>query len=230
MAEAKIARNIARVRERIAQAAARSGRPAEAVTLVAVTKTVEAARIAQAYAAGVRDFGENYLQEAFAKLGQPPLDAPDIRWHFIGHLQSNKVKDVIGRFTLLQSIDSVPLAKEVGKRAQKAGIVQDILLEVKLDVSSGTKYGFAPEAVLEAAAQIGALPGLRLCGLMGMAPFSANPEQARPYFQHLRRLYVQLPPAAQRYLSMGMSGDFEVAVEEGANLVRIGTAIFGRRA
>jgi pyridoxal phosphate enzyme (YggS family) len=229
MAQAEIAGNIARIRERIAQAAARVGRTAEAITLVAATKTVAPARIAQAYAAGVRDCGENYIQEALTKIGQPPLDQPDLRWHFIGHLQRNKVKEAVERFALIQSVDSVGLAQEIGRRAQQAGQSRDILLEVKLDAAAGAKQGFAPESVLEAAEQVNQIAGVRLRGLMGMAPFSPDPEQARPHFRRLRGLFAQLPEAEQQTLSMGMSGDFEVAVEEGATLVRIGAAIFGKR-
>jgi pyridoxal phosphate enzyme (YggS family) len=223
-----IAENIRRVRERIAQAARRSGRAEESVTLIAVTKTIAVARIAAAYAEGIRDFGENYVQEARAKIGTPPLDKDDLRWHFIGHLQTNKARDVLGRFALLHSVDSLALATALDKRAQATGQSADILLEVKLDPSA-TKFGFAPEATLEAAAQICALPGLRLCGLMGMAPFTADPEAARPAFRQLHSLFRQLPAAAQQSLSMGMTGDFEVAIEEGATHVRIGTAIFGPR-
>lgn len=230
MAEADIAGNIARVRERIALAAERAGRSAEAITLVAVTKTVAPTRIAEAAAVGVRDFGENYVQEALAKIGSPPLDRPDLRWHFIGHLQRNKVREVLGRFTLLQSVDSVALAAEIGRRAQRIGQTADLLLEVKLDAAAEAKFGFLPEATLEAAAQVGQMAGVQLRGLMGMAPFASDPEQARPHFRRLRTLFEQLPPAERQILSMGMTGDFEVAVEEGATLVRIGTAIFGKRA
>jgi pyridoxal phosphate enzyme (YggS family) len=229
MAEADIAGKLARIRERIAQAAARSGRSAEAVALVAVTKTVEPARIAQAYAAGLRDFGENYMQEALAKIGQPPLDRSDMRWHFIGHLQRNKARDAVGRFALIQSVDSVALAKEIGRRAQRAGQEAAILLEVKLDTGTEAKFGLAPEVALETAAEVREIAGVQLQGLMGMAPFHPDPEQARPPFRRLHALFQQLPPAARQTLSMGMTGDFEVAIEEGATLVRIGTGIFGKR-
>ncbi|HZP82209.1 MAG TPA: YggS family pyridoxal phosphate-dependent enzyme, partial [Chthonomonadaceae bacterium] len=161
MAEADIAGNIARIRERIAQAAARSGRPAEAIALVAVTKTVEPARIAQAYAAGLRDFGENYMQEALTKIGQPLLDRLDMRWHFIGHLQSNKARDAVGRFALIQSVDSLSLAKEIGKRAQRAGQEAAILLEIKLDTGADTKFGLAPEDAIETAAEVSEIAGVR---------------------------------------------------------------------
>ena len=230
-----IAGNINAVRQRLQTACLRVGRDPTTVTLIAVTKTQPADRIVQAYQAGIRHFGENYVQEALHKVGQPPLDWPDAHWHFIGHLQSNKARDLLpkegARFALIQSVDSLPLAHEIARRAGRNGQVAAILLEVKLDPGP-TKFGFAPEAVLETAAQLQSLEGLEglvLHGLMGMAPFSSDPEEARPYFHRLKNLYLQLPKAAQRVLSMGMTGDFEVAVEEGATHVRIGTAIFGPR-
>jgi pyridoxal phosphate enzyme (YggS family) len=228
MAAGEVAENIARVRHRIALAAARAGRSAESVALIAVTKAVDPARIAEAYSAGVRDFGESYVQEALAKVGRPPLDFGDMRWHFIGHLQRNKAKDVVGRFATVQSVDSAALAEELGRRARQAGEAMDILLEIKLDPAT-TKFGLAPDSTLETAARIAAIPGVRLCGLMGIAPFAEEPEAARPCFRQLAGLYRQLPREARRMLSMGMTGDFEVAIEEGATHVRIGTAIFGKR-
>ncbi|HLV81848.1 MAG TPA: YggS family pyridoxal phosphate-dependent enzyme [Chthonomonadaceae bacterium] len=220
--------NLQRVRERMARAAERAGRDPEAITLVAVTKTVEPARIAAAYTAGIRHFGENYMQEALRKIGTPPLDGPDVRWHFIGHLQRNKVKEAVGRFALVESVDTVPLAQEIGRRAEQAGQVVEILLEVNL-AAAETRYGLTPEAVAAAAAACAQIAGVRLRGLMGMAPYAHDPEAARPYFRHLRALFAQVPPATQQILSMGMSGDFEVAIEEGATEIRIGTALFGPR-
>ena len=228
MADGEIAANIGRVRERMAQAAARAGRAVETITLVAVTKTVEAARIAAAYEAGVRNFGENYVQEALTKIDAPPLTGSDVRWHFIGHLQRNKVKEVVGRFALVQSVDSVALARMIGQRATLRGQTAEILLEVRL-AEEATRFGFALETTLAAAAEIAAIPGVRMRGLMGMAPYAPDSEAARPHFRRLHGLFTQLPPAQQRTLSMGMTGDFEVAIEEGATLIRIGTAIFGRR-
>lgn len=228
MAEGQIARNIAQIRERIAAAAAHAGRDGADITLVAVTKTVDAQRIEQAYQAGIRDFGESYVQEALTKLGQPPLDMSDIHWHFIGHLQTNKVRDVVGRFTLIQSVDSLRLAQAIGQRAERAGQTEAILLEIKLDPVA-TKFGFAPEEVAQAAEQVARIPGIRLRGLMGIAPYASDPEAARPFFQKLNTLFSQLPPDARQTLSMGMSGDYEVAIEEGATLIRIGSALFGPR-
>jgi pyridoxal phosphate enzyme (YggS family) len=228
MAEAQIALNIARVRERIAQAASRSGREADSITLLAVTKTIAPERIIEAYAEGLRNFGENYVQEALAKMDVPLMKRQDMRWHFIGHLQRNKVRDVVGRFTLIQSVDSLALAQEIGKRSQQIGSVADLLLEVKLDPAAA-KFGIAPAAVLDTADAVRQIAGIRLCGLMGMAPFASDPEAARPSFRQLYLLFRQLPVEAQQTLSMGMTGDFEIAIEEGTTLVRIGTAIFGPR-
>lgn len=216
---------IAAIRERIARASDRVGRHPESVTLVAVTKTVPVERIREAAELGLTDFGENYVQEAMPKLAAM---GPGVRWHFIGHLQSNKAKFVVGAFHLVHSVDSASLAKELAKRARNAGVVQDILIEVRIDPAE-TKSGVLPEALPELAEAILALPNLRLRGLMGMPPLFADAEQARPYFRRLRELSEVLPAACRHDLSMGMSGDFEVAIEEGATIVRVGTAIFGPR-
>jgi PLP dependent protein len=220
-----IADNIADVQEKIARAAQRAGRDPDEITLVAVTKTVERARIQEALNAGVTDLGENYFQEARDKL---PLFSSNVRWHFIGHLQTNKAKYVAGRFVLVQSVDSEELGRELGRRAEQGGIVQDVLIEVKLDPAT-TKFGVEHEQTIEMAQRVGQTPGLRLRGLMGMAPFSNDPEAARPSFQRLRALFRELPVEQREILSMGMTGDFETAIEEGSTLVRIGTAIFGTR-
>ncbi len=224
-----IAANIAAVRARIAQAAARAGRASNSVTLIAVTKTVDAARVQAAYQAGVRDFGENYVQEALAKVGDPTLAWPDARWHFIGHLQTNKAREMTGRFALVQSVDSARLAEELARRARLAETVTPILLEVKLDAAE-SKFGLAPDDTLAVVERVLQIEGVELRGLMALAPFAPDPEAARPHFRRLRALFAQLPASAQQTLSMGMTGDFETAVEEGATHVRIGTAIFGRRA
>ncbi len=229
---AVIAANIAGVQQRILAACERAGREPDDVTLIAVTKTQPWQRIAAAYAAGTRDFGENYLQEAQGKIGQPGLDWPDARWHFIGHLQSNKARSIVGLHQttplLLQSLDSLELAREVARRAADAQTTVPVLLEVKLDAAPA-KFGFDPNSVLADAAQIAKLDGLQIRGLMGMAPFGDDPELARPHFRRLTGLYAQLPPDSRAVLSMGMTGDFEIAIEEGATHVRIGTAIFGSR-
>ncbi len=184
----EIAENVAQVRARIAQAAVRVGRSADDITLIAVSKTMPTEQIAAAYAAGVRNFGENYVQEAIAKVAALELNRPDIRWHFIGHLQSNKVRDVVGRFAMIHSVDTMSLARGIAQRAQKLGTTVPVLLEVKLD-SAATKFGFDPDGVPEAAAAVTQLEGVALHGLMGMAPYGVEPEQSRPYFRQLRSLF-----------------------------------------
>lgn len=228
MAEARIARNIAHLRERIAQAARRAGRTATDITLVAVSKTMPPETIRQAYDAGIRHFGENYVQEALPKINHALLRLPDIQWHFIGHLQTNKVRYAVGRFALIHSVDSLRIAQALGQRATQTGQQVPILLEVKIDPAT-TKFGLDADQVLDIAQQILHLPGLQLQGLMGMAPPHPDPEAARPGFRMLHQLFQQLPASARQILSMGMSADFEVAIEEGASMIRIGTALFGPR-
>jgi len=222
---ATTAERIADVQARITDAARRSGRSPEEVTLVAVTKTVPVERIREAVEAGLKDFGENYVQEALPKLAAL---GNDVRWHFIGHLQSNKARLVAGAFALIHSLDSVALAGELNKRAANAGVTQNVLIEVRLDPAE-TKTGVLPEELGVLTDTVMALPHLRLQGLMGMPPLFPDPEESRPYFAHLRELSEILPEGARRELSMGMSTDFEVAIEEGATIVRVGTAIFGPR-
>ncbi len=221
-----VARNIARVRERIAESAARAGRFAEEITLVAVTKRQPASAVHAAVAAGVTDIGENYVQEAQAKreaLGHSEGDL--LRWHLIGHLQSNKAAPAVSTFDLIQSVDSLRLAQALARQAQNAGKTQDVLLQVHLGDET-SKTGLPPERVLDVAAEAAGLAGLNVRGLMGIAPLAGDP---RPHFASLRRLFEQLPPENRQTLSMGMTGDFETAIAEGATMVRVGTAIFGPR-
>jgi PLP dependent protein len=220
--------NVDRVRERIAFAAERSGRRIEEITLIAVTKTVTAARIEEAIAAGLTEFGENYVQEARAKIPEILVPAPEITWHFIGHLQSNKAKYSVELFSLIHSVDNYQLAQEIGKQASKRGKTQTVLLEVNLS-DDKDRAGAAPEAVSALAEQTVTIPGITLRGLMGIAPRTENAEGTRPHFARLRRLWEELPIGNRQILSMGMSGDYEIAVEEGATHLRIGTALFGRR-
>ena len=215
----EISDNIHRVREAIAQAAGRSGRRPEEITLVAVTKKKPASAVLEALSAGIGDVGENYVQEAAEKREQVTGGC----WHLLGHLQSNKAKLAVTLFDLIESVDSVKLAQALSRQAGEKR--QQILVQVHLG-DEETKTGFVPEAVLDAAAEIAALPNLSLLGLMGIAPSSTDP---RPYFQQLKRLFDRLLPENRQILSMGMSGDFEAAIEEGATSVRVGTAIFGAR-
>jgi pyridoxal phosphate enzyme (YggS family) len=220
----EIADNVARVRERITEAANRAGRNSDEITLAAVTKKKPASAVLEALAAGVIDVGENYVQEAEEKRELLwPSQIAASRWHLLGHLQSNKAKLAVSLFDLIQSVDSVKLAAAISR--QPASEPQAILLQVHLG-DEETKTGFAPNLALDAASEIAALPNLSLRGLMGIAPNGTDP---RPYFQELKRLFDALPEANRQILSMGMSGDFETAIEEGATLVRVGTAIFGAR-
>ena len=215
----EISDNIQRVREKIAEAAVRAGRRPEEILLVAVTKKKPASAVLEALAAGVTDVGENYVQETAEKREQ----AAGGRWHLLGHLQSNKARLAVSLFDLIESVDSVKLASALGKHATDER--QAILLQVHLG-DEETKTGFAPELALDAAAEIAAIPGVAVQGLMGIAPNGTDP---RPYFQELKRLFDRLPPENRQILSMGMSGDYEAAIEEGATSVRVGTAIFGAR-
>lgn len=226
-----IGRHVRDVLDRIARAAVRAGRRPEAIRLLAATKTVSVDRIRLAVDAGVRILGENRLQEALPK--QEALHGCDVRWHFIGTLQRRKVKAVVGAFEMIQSVDSLELAGEIDRRAGEAGMCQDILLEVNVG-GEATKSGFSPDQAADAVAGLEALPNLAVKGLMAIPPLGPDAEAARPYFQALRELAESLRGRGLRRvrmeeLSMGMSGDFEVAVEEGATMVRIGTAIFGER-
>jgi pyridoxal phosphate enzyme (YggS family) len=221
----EIADNISRARERIASAAVRAGKSPDDVTLCAVSKTVSVDRIREAVEAGIRALGENYYQEVRDKLDLLPAD---LDWHFIGHLQTNKAKYIAGRFAVIQSVDRIELANELSRRAEAKSVIQPVLIEVKLDPAE-TKTGVDTDRALALAEQVARLGGLRLDGLMGIPPITGVAEDARPYFAELRGLFEKLPVENRRTLSMGMTADFEVAIEEGANLVRVGTAIFGKR-
>lgn len=226
MTSAAIADRVASIRARIGRAAGVSGRPAAAVRLIAVSKTFGADLVKEAVAAGVSDLGENRAQE----LVQKAAVVAGARWHFVGPLQTNKVRHVVGVAALVHSVDRIGLAEAIGRRARAAGSTQDVLLEVNL-AGEATKHGVEPPGVLALAAGVAAVEGVSLIGLMAIPPASADPEEARPYFRRLAELRDEvrgLVPGAVE-LSMGMSHDFEVAVEEGATMVRLGEAIFGAR-
>ncbi len=215
------------VRRQVHDAADVSGRGPDEVTIVVVTKTVGIPEIRMAMDAGARDFGENRVQEFLGKYGL----FPDVDWHFIGSLQTNKVKDVIGRACLVHSIDSGHLLAEVARRAEQAGLVQPVLLQVNVS-GERSKHGFTCDDVREALVEASRLPGVAVRGLMTMAPFG-RPEDARWVFRELRELRdslreMPLNGVELTELSMGMSNDFKVAVEEGATIVRVGGAIFGK--
>ena len=224
-----IAQRLEAVRDRITRAAARAGRPAEAVTLIAVSKTVLPPRIYAAYLGGVRDFGENRVEDALPKQSELP---DDIVWHMIGHIQSRKARDVVGHFALTHSVDTVHLAETLHRRAEAADVQVPILLEVNVS-GEGSKDGFAPDTLQAALATIAGLSRLTVRGLMTIAPIAAHPDDVRWVFRGLRELRDQaattFPSLRLDHLSMGMTDDFEVAIEEGATLVRVGRAIFGER-
>ncbi len=224
-----IAANLARVRERLDRAAERAGRRGRDVLLVAVSKTVPVERVREAIAAGVPALGENRVQEArdkIAALGRP------VPWHLIGHLQTNKVRDALACFDLIHSVDRLPLAAALAARAARDGRPVEVLLQVNV-AEEATKGGFRVADVRPALEALGELPALRVRGLMAIPPLPRQPEDSRPYYRELRKLLDAAqswrlgPPLTE--LSMGMSGDFEVAVEEGATMVRLGTTIFGPR-
>ena len=226
------------MRERIARAAQRAGRSPDEITLVAVSKGHPPEAVVEAYHLGVRDFGENRVEEAEPKIAavREMLAAEglgeDIRWHMIGHIQSRKARRAVAPYVLVHSVDRLKIARRLDHFAGEIGRTLPVLLEINVS-GEPTKFGFSPEDVLEVAGEILALPHLQVQGLMTMAPFVEDAEEVRPVFAALRRLRDELaqryPQADWRHLSMGMTNDFEVAVEEGATIVRIGTAIFGRR-
>ena len=226
-----IAEKIAVVRDRMAQAARRCGRDPAEVALVAVSKTHPAEMVRQAWAAGVTTMGENYIQEARDKI--TALADCALSWHFIGHLQSNKAKIAVDLFDLIHGVDTLKLAREIDKQAAKTGKTQAILIQVNIS-GEATKSGATEAATLALVRDAACLEHVKIRGLMTMPPFFDQPERARPYFAALRRLRDRIRAEAiagvdMSELSMGMTGDFEVAIEEGATLVRIGTAIFGPR-
>ncbi|QJB56290.1 YggS family pyridoxal phosphate-dependent enzyme [Pseudodesulfovibrio sp. zrk46] len=226
----ELAENVARVKEDLAEAARKAGRQVEDVTLVAVSKIKPASDVRALAESGQLDFGENYVQEAVAK--QEELVNLDLNWHFIGGLQSNKAKFVAGKFGLVHSVDSRKLAQALHKKASSLGVVQDILIQVNI-AGEVQKSGITVENLPVLADEVMEMDGVRLVGLMTMPPFFDEPERARPVFARLRQLKDELEKQLGKklpHLSMGMTGDFVPAVEEGATLVRIGTRIFGARA
>jgi PLP dependent protein len=220
--------NLNLIQQRIRVACGRAGRTPESVTLLAVSKTHPPETIREAVDGGQLLFGENKIQEAKAKI---PLCPGKCRWHFIGHLQSNKVRDAVELFAMIQGVDSLALAREISKRCEQAAKTMPVLLEVNV-AGEASKFGYAPERLLAELAELNALPKIEIHGLMAIPPYTTDPEKARPYFQRLRELKLRAEAvlgATLPHLSMGMSGDFEIAIEEGATMVRVGTALFGQR-
>ena len=225
-----IRENLQEVENLVSEACKRAGRAREEVTLISVSKTKPVEILQEAYDAGARYFGENKVQELCYKYDELP---DDIHWQMIGHLQRNKVKYVIDKAELIHGVDSLRLAEEIEKEASKRNIISNILLEVNM-AKEESKYGLMPEEVMDVVKQIAILPHVRVCGLMTIAPFVENPEENRVHFANLRKLSVDIANEKvdnvnMSVLSMGMSNDFEVAIEEGATMVRVGTKIFGER-
>ena len=225
---ALIAENLERVREQIAQAAAKAGRSADELELVAISKTHDAAKVREAIEAGQRLFGESRVQEARAKIPELPSN---LRWHFVGHLQKNKIRHALPLFELTHSVDSLALAEDINRIAEEDGLHPRVLLEVNV-AGEGSKFGFQPDRLRAEMESLLALPRLSILGLMTIPPIVEEAEASRKYFVQLRELRARLQTEFHvdlAQLSMGMTQDFPIAVEEGATLVRVGTAIFGER-
>ena len=225
-----LASNLKEVESKIQEACKKANRSREEVTLISVSKTKPVSMLQEVYNLGIRDFGENKVQELIEKHPQLPSD---IQWHMIGHLQRNKVKQVIDKATLIHSVDSLRLAEAIEMEAAKKNIVADILIEVNI-AEEDSKYGFKEEEVLLAVEQIAKFPHVRIKGLMTIAPFVENPEENRIVFARLRKLSVDIESknidnVSVGILSMGMTNDYQVAIEEGATMIRVGTGIFGER-
>lgn len=228
--ETMLCENLKKVEDNIDAACREAGRSRDEVTLIAVSKTKPVEMLSTIYNQGIRDFGENKVQEMCDKMEQLPSD---IRWHMIGHLQTNKVKYIVGHTTLIHSVDSLHLAKEIEKQAEKKDVTVDILVEVNI-AEEESKFGIHKEETYELVRQIAALPHVHICGLMTIAPYVENPEDNRMYFRGIRQLSVDIAEknidnVDMDVLSMGMTGDYMVAIEEGATMVRVGTGIFGER-
>ena len=224
----QISDNLINIHSRMQDAAHRVGRQVLDVRLVAVSKTYPPAVIQEAWNAGQHVFGENRVQDALPKIAELPAKA---EWHFIGHLQSNKIRKALPAFTLIHGVDNLELAQQINRIAGEMGLTANILLEINVS-GEATKFGFSPADLRQNLEGLLCLPNIRINGLMTMAPYSEDPETARPVFSKLRILRDELAAKtgqALRELSMGMSGDFEVGIEEGATIVRIGSSIFGHR-
>ena len=225
-----IRENLDIVERNIQAACDKAGRDRSEVTLVAVSKTKPVSDLMEAYDAGIRVFGENKVQELVEKMEKMP---GDIHWHMIGHLQRNKVKYIVGKVDLIHSVDNTELAEEINRRADKAGVLQDILIEVNI-ADEETKFGIAREKVRDFYVNISKLPYVNVRGVMCIAPYVVDPEQNRHYFADLRKIFVDITNNIVDnnrvdIMSMGMTGDYQVAIEEGATLIRVGTGIFGAR-
>ena len=230
MSQSVLKENYANVLKNVHNACERAGRKTDDVTLIAVSKTKPVEMLQEIYDCGCRDFGENKVQEIMDKYDKLPND---IRWHMIGHLQTNKVKYIVDKVYMIHSVDSIKLAKEISKEAVKKNVIVKVLLEVNV-AKEETKFGLLTEEVPDFYKEVIDLPGLKVCGLMTIAPYVENSEENRQHFVNLRQLMVDIESEktdniSVGELSMGMTGDYEVAIEEGATYVRVGTGIFGER-
>jgi pyridoxal phosphate enzyme (YggS family) len=222
--------NIADIKEEISQICHGCGRNPEDVTLIAVSKTIDTERINYAIDCGISNLGENKVQEVMDKY---EIVSKNVKWHLIGHLQTNKVKYIIDKVELIHSVDSVKLAEEISKRAEKYNITKDVLVQINV-AEEETKFGIGLEEAVDFVKSISGFGNIRIKGLMTIAPYSENPEGVRLVFRQLRKKFdelsqMNLPNTDMKYLSMGMSNDYRIAIEEGSNMIRIGTAIFGKR-
>ena len=222
--------NLTQVEANIAAACKRAGRNREEVTLIAVTKTKPVEMLQEAYDWGSRNFGENKVQEIMDKYDKLPSD---IQWHMIGHLQRNKVKYIVDKVCLIHSVDSYRLAEEINIQAKKRGVVVPILIEVNI-ADEQSKFGVRPEETMQLVREISSLDGVSIRGLMCIAPYVVDSEENRPFFRKIKALSIDIEKenidnVSMDILSMGMTGDYEVAIEEGATMVRVGTGIFGER-
>ncbi|MCF8010609.1 MAG: YggS family pyridoxal phosphate-dependent enzyme [Clostridiales bacterium] len=221
--------NLLEVHERIKKAAERSGRSSSEIQLIAVSKTIKTSRIEQLVNLGIENLGENKVQELAEKI---PCLHGDINWHMIGHLQSNKVKYIVDKVTLIHSLDRLSLAEEIQKKAEQKNVYVPVLIQVNAS-GENSKFGIEPGEVENFILEVAGMDRIKIKGLMNIAPFVDNPEEVRPVFRRMRELFNRVDNkysgVSMEYLSMGMTGDFEVAIEEGANMVRIGSAIFGSR-
>lgn len=226
-----IKENIDIILERVANAARRSGRSLEDITVIAVSKTVDAEKAREAVEGGLVNLGENRVQELVNKFEQ--LSDTNVKWHLIGHLQKNKVKYIIDKTVLIHSVESIELANEINKRALQHNLIANVLIELNIGEEE-SKFGISEEGVYEFVKSMEQFDNIKVLGLMTVAPFDENPEDVRWVFKKMKEIYdkisgMKLKNTEMKYLSMGMTNDFEIAIEEGANIVRIGTAIFGAR-
>lgn len=225
-----VTENLQKVEENIQRACKRAGRNREEVTLIAVSKTKPVEMMREVMSCGITTFGENKVQELVEKQ---KILTEDLQWHLIGHLQRNKVRQIVGKVTRIHSVDSIRLAKQIQSEYEKNNMVADILIEVNM-AKEESKFGFLPEETEDALREIAAYPNIHVCGLMTIAPFVENAEDNRVHFHNLKKLLVDINKKnidniSMSELSMGMTGDYEVAIEEGATFVRVGTGIFGSR-